>query len=102
MARSIAFVTALAASVAGFSGAFALDQKLPGYQAVEDLAGHLKSVGSDTLGHEMMLWAKAFEGLYPEVKITIEAAGSATAPSALSEGLSQFGPMSRPMTAEEL
>ena len=102
MARSIAVVAALAASVAGFSGAFALDQELPAYRAVEDLAGHLKSVGSDTLGREMMLWAKGFEGLYPDVKIDIEAAGSATAPSALLEGLSQFGPMSRSLTAEEL
>jgi phosphate transport system substrate-binding protein len=102
MAKSIAVVAALVACVAGFSGAFALDQELPAYKPVEGLAGHLKSVGSDTLGHEMKLWAKSFEGLYPDVKIDVEAAGSATAPSALLEGLSQFGPMSRPMTAEEL
>jgi phosphate transport system substrate-binding protein len=53
------------------------------------------------LGHEITLWAKAFKGLYPDVKIEIEASGSATAPPALLEGASQFGPMSRPMTAEE-
>ena len=39
--------------------------------------------------------------LYPDVKVEIEAAGSATAPLALLEGRSQFGPMSRPMSAEE-
>ena len=49
----------------------------------------------------MTLWAKAFESLYPDVKIEIEATGSATAPAALLEGTSQFGPMSRPMTADE-
>jgi phosphate transport system substrate-binding protein len=102
MARSILVVGVLAMSVAGFSGAFALDQALPIYQTVEGPAGHLKSVGSDTLGHQMMLWAKAFEGLYPDVRIEIEAAGSATAPAALLEGRSQFGPMSRPMTEGEL
>jgi phosphate transport system substrate-binding protein len=102
MAKSIAVAAALVACVAGFSGAFALDQELPAYKPVEGPAGHLKSVGSDTLGHEMTLWAKGFEGLYPDVKIDVEAAWSATAPSALVEGLSQFGPMSRPLTAEEL
>ena len=60
------------------------------------LSGHIKSVGSDTLGHEMTLWAKAFENLYPDVKIEIEATGSATAPPALLDGKSQFGPMSDP------
>ena len=49
----------------------------------------------------MTLWAKAFEKLYHDVKIEIEATGSATAPAALLEGTSQFGPMSRPMTATE-
>jgi phosphate transport system substrate-binding protein len=49
----------------------------------------------------MASWAKAFGNLYPDVKIDVEAAGSATAPAALLEGKSQFGPMSRPMTAEE-
>jgi len=46
-------------------GARALDDSLPAYRPVEGLAGHLKSVGSDTLGHEMEAWAKGFEKLYP-------------------------------------
>jgi len=50
----------------------------------------------------MALWAKGFKELYPDAQIDIEAAGSATAPPALLEGASQFGPMSRPMTADEL
>jgi phosphate transport system substrate-binding protein len=59
-------------------------------------------VGSDTLGNETALWAKGFVDRYPDVKIEIEAKGSATAPPALLEGESQFAPMSRPMTTEEV
>ena len=94
-------VVALAVNVVGATAAIALDQNLPAYDPVAALSGSIRSVGSDTLGHEMTLWAKAFESLYPDVKIHVEAAGSATAPGALLEGASQFGPMSRPMTAEE-
>ena len=50
----------------------------------------------------MTLWAKGFDDLYPDVKIEIEGKGSATAPPALLEGASEFGPMSRPMTAGEV
>ena len=92
---------ALAVNVVGATAAIALDQNLPAYRPAAALSGSIKSVGSDTLGHEMTLWAKAFESLYPDVKIHVEAAGSATAPGALLEAASQFGPMSRPMTAEE-
>lgn len=92
---------ALAVNVVGATAAIALDQYLPAYDPVAALSGSIRSVGSDTLGHEMTLWSKAFESLYPDVKIHVEAAGSATAPGALLKGASQFGPMSRPMTAEE-
>ena len=40
---------------------------------------------------------KGFEGLYPDVKIEIDGKGSRTAPPALVEGASQFGPMPRPI-----
>jgi len=92
---------ALVASLIASTGAFALDQTLPAYRAAGSLSGQIKSVGSDTLGHEMAAWAKAFEQLYPDVKITVEAQGSVTAPAALLEGTSQFGPMSRPMSLDE-
>jgi phosphate transport system substrate-binding protein len=94
-------VAALAANMIAMTAAIALDQRLPAYQAVSGVSGQIKSVGSDTLGHEMALWAHGFEELYPDVKIEIEAAGSATAPPALLQGIAQFGPMSRPMTAGE-
>ena len=101
MARSKTVVAALAASIIAAPAALAVDQSLPVYQAAGEISGHIKSVGSDTLGHEMTLWAKAFENIYPDVQIEIEATGSATAPAALLEGTSQFSPMSRPMTSEE-
>ena len=93
---------AIALNVVVATAALALDQNLPGYRPAAALSGHIKSVGSDTLGRETTSWASAFEKLYPEVKIDIEAKGSATAPPALLDGAAQFGPMSRPMTAEEI
>ena len=92
---------ALALNVFAATAVVALDQSLPAYRPAATLAGHFKSVGSDTLGHEAALWASGFEKLYPDVKIEIDAKGSATAPPALLDGTAQFGPMSRPMTAEE-
>jgi phosphate transport system substrate-binding protein len=81
--------------------AVALDQSLPAYKSAGSVSGGMKSVGSDTLGSAMELWAKGFREHYPDVQITIEAKGSATAPAALLDGSSQFGPMSRPMTSDE-
>ena len=98
--RLIAIV--LAANLAATIAAIALDASLPAYQTVSGISGEIKSVGSDTLNNEMTLWAKGFESLYPDVKIEIEGKGSATAPPALLEGVSQFGPMSRPMTNDEV
>ena len=92
---------ALALNAVVATAAMALDQNLPIYRPVAALSGHIKSVGSDTLGREAELWARAFEKLYPDVKIEVEAKGSATAPRAVLDGTAQFGPMSRPMTAEE-
>jgi phosphate transport system substrate-binding protein len=92
---------ALALNAVGATAAMALDQNLPAYRPVAALSGHIKSVGSDTLGREAELWVRAFGKLYPDVKIDVEAKGSATAPRAVLDGTAQFGPMSRPMTAEE-
>ena len=94
--------TALAANLMAITAAIALDANLPAYQAVSGISGQLKSVGSDTLNNEMERWAKGFEAQYPGVEIEIEGKGSATAPPALLEGASQFAPMSRPMSADEV
>jgi len=50
----------------------------------------------------MTLWAEDFKRNYPNVNIQIQAAGSSTAPPALTEGTSNMGPMSRKMKDKEL
>jgi len=82
--------------------ALALDAGLPAYQPVKGISGELKSVGSDTLDQAMELWAQGFRERYPNVKLEIEGKGSATAPATLTDGASQFGPVSRPMTGAGL
>jgi len=97
---------AIAAAVSTFSlGAFAeakVDQDLPTYKKTSGVSGNLSSVGSDTLANLMTLWAEEFKRQYPNVNIQIQAAGSSTAPPALTEGTSNFGPMSRMMKDKEL
>ena len=79
-----------------------VDANLPDYQKVSGVSGNLSSVGSDTLANLMTLWAEDFKRNYPNVNIQIQAAGSSTAPPALTEGTSNFGPMSRKMKDKEL
>ena len=79
-----------------------LDSNLPTYQKVNGVSGNLSSVGSDTLANLMTLWAEEFKRHYPNVNIQIQAAGSSTAPPALTEGTSNMGPMSRKMKDKEL
>ena len=50
----------------------------------------------------MTLWAEDFKRAYPNVNIQIQAAGSSTAPPALTEGTANLGPMSRPMKDNEI
>lgn len=80
----------------------AVDNALPAYAAKAELGGSLTSVGSDTLANLMTLWAEEFKRLYPGVTIQIQAAGSSTAPPALTEGASNIGPMSRRMKDLEI
>lgn len=79
-----------------------LENDLPEHQVVSGVSGNLSSVGSDTLANLMTLWAEEFKRLYPSVNIQIQAAGSSTAPPALTEGTSNLGPMSRKMKSKEL
>ena len=79
-----------------------VDPKLADYKAVSGVSGNLSSVGSDTLANLMTFWAEEFKRQYPNVNIQIQAAGSSTAPPALSEGTSNLGPMSRKMKSKEL
>jgi len=79
-----------------------VDPELPDYQKTSGVAGNLSSVGSDTLANLMTLWAEEFKRVYPNVNVQIQAAGSSTAPPALTEGTSNLGPMSRLMKDNEL
>ena len=94
--RRITYAAAAIACV----GVFA--DELPEYERVSGVSGNLSSVGSDTLANLMTLWTEAFEKVYPNVNIQVQAAGSSTAPPALTEGVSNFGPMSRKMKDKEI
>lgn len=78
-----------------------LDSKLPDYKKASGVSGNLSSVGSDTLANLMTLWTEQFSKSYPNVNIQVQAAGSSTAPPALTEGTSNLGPMSRKMKDKE-
>jgi phosphate transport system substrate-binding protein len=84
------------------ASAVSVDEGVPVYKAVSGISGNLSSVGSDTLANLMTLWAESFKRSYPNVNIQIQAAGSSTAPPALTEATSNFGPMSRKMKAKEI
>lgn len=86
----------------GSASAVSVDEGVPEYKAVSGISGNLSSVGSDTLANLMTLWAESFKRSYPNVNIQIQAAGSSTAPPALTESTSNFGPMSRKMKAKEI
>src|SRR5690554_2277307 len=93
---------ALAGLVSFTATAQSVTDGLPEYEKVSGLSGNLSSVGSDTLANMMTLWAEEFKRMYPNVNMQIQAAGSSTAPPALTEGTSNFGPMSRAMKAREI
>lgn len=48
----------------------------------------------------MTFWAEEYKRIYPNVNIQIQAAGSSTAPPALTEGTANLGPMSRAMKSK--
>jgi len=83
-------------------GQAAVDQNLAEYRKISGISGNLSSVGSDTLANLMTLWAEAFKREYPSVNLQIQAAGSSTAPPALTENTSNLGPMSRLMKDKEI
>ena len=99
-------LTAAAISVGllttGVASAVSVDKGVPEYKSVSGISGNLSSVGSDTLANLMTLWAESFKRSYPNVNIQIQAAGSSTAPPALTEATSNFGPMSRKMKSKEV
>ena len=67
----------------------------------EEVAGTLGAVGSDTLAGLMLRWGEQLSSRYPGIRLQLQAAGSASAPTALLAGTTRLGPMSRPMTDGE-
>jgi phosphate transport system substrate-binding protein len=99
--KLLGLAAALATGVAMVTSAMALDPALPPYKASPVGDAAIKSVGSDTLGDLMRIWADEFAKLNPNVKIEVVSKGSGTAPAALLDGTAQLAPMSRPMRSEE-
>ena len=93
-------ITALTSSAHVFASG--IDPKLHAYKKTGGVSGNLNSVGSDTLANLMTMWAEEFKRQYPNVNVQIQAAGSSTAPPALTEGTSNVGPMSREMKDNEI
>src|SRR5690606_5314544 len=100
--RLMAALTFVAVGVSAASAVAAIDPALPTYEKTSGVSGNLSSVGSDSLANLMTLWAEEYKKMYPNVNIQIQAAGSSTAPPALTEGTSNLGPMSRAMKDNEL
>ena len=99
LVMSLGFASAAALSSLATA---AVDSAIPTYQKASGVSGNVSSVGSDTLANMMTLWAEEFKRQYPNVNIQIQAAGSSTAPPALTEGTSNLGPMSRKMKDKEI
>lgn len=99
---SIGLLTSQIAFAPAANAAAKIDSHIPNYTKTTGISGNVSSVGSDTLANLMTLWAEEFKRAYPNVNVQIQAAGSSTAPPALTEGTSNFGPMSRKMKDKEL
>ena len=100
--RLAAAVVGLAIACSVHAESTEVEASMPDYVKGSGVSGSLSSVGSDTLANLMTLWAEEFKRLYPNVTIQIQAAGSSTAPPALTEGTATLGPMSRQMKSEEI
>ena len=100
--RLLMAMTFATAGIVATQAAAVVDPSIKPYVKVSGVSGNLSSVGSDTLANLMTLWAEAYKKQYPSVNIQIQAAGSSTAPPALTEGTANLGPMSRKMKDGEL
>ncbi|MFP5383074.1 MAG: PstS family phosphate ABC transporter substrate-binding protein [Gammaproteobacteria bacterium] len=98
----IAAAVSVGVTAAPLAMAAGVDPALPTYKKVSGVSGNLSSVGSDSLANLMTFWAEDFKKQYPNVNIQIQAAGSSTAPPAITEGTANLGPMSRAMKETEI
>ncbi len=103
--KAFCLATGLVAGTLASTSALAItqiDPDTPKYTVVSGISGNLSSAGSDTLANLMTLWAESFNRYYPNVNVQVQAAGSSTAPPALTEGTANLGPMSREMKDDEI
>lgn len=73
-----------------------------GYKPGAEVAGRMRSVGSDSMDRIMEEWTKAFSVYHSRLRPTHEGKGSSTALPALLEGRADIGPMSRPLKPDEI
>lgn len=98
----IALMSGLVCWTGSVQAELKIDAGVPNYSAVSGVSGNLSSIGSDTLANLMTFWAEEFKRQYPSVNIQIQAAGSSTAPPALTNRIATLGPMSRKMKSKEI
>jgi phosphate transport system substrate-binding protein len=79
-----------------------VDPLLPAYTPRTILSGRLRTVGSDTMDGLLRRWEASLHQFHPNLKLFCEGRGSSTALPSLTKGLSDFGPMSRTPTADEI
>ena len=100
--KVLSFFIVISAFALNSTNALEVDPALSDYAKVSGVSGNVSSIGSDTMNNMMALWCEGFAKYYPNVKCQIEGKGSSTAPPALIEGTSTFGPMSRAMKNKEV
>jgi phosphate transport system substrate-binding protein len=76
-------------------------RKLPAYVTEERQSGAIRSVGSTVVAGILSRLEPAFRVFHPDASVSIRAAGSGTAPPALTDGSADIAPMSRPMNQKE-
>lgn len=64
-----AVLAAIVSLVLAPSIVLALDLELSPYRPVMSLSGKLRSIGSDTMLHEMELWAEGLKGFVPSRRV---------------------------------
>ena len=102
MIKALSLFIVVSAFIEGSASSLDVDPTLKDYSKISGVSGNVSSVGSDTMNNMMALWCEGFSKYYPNVKCQIEGKGSSTAPPALIEGTSTFGPMSRAMKNKEV
>ncbi len=84
-------------------GQVKVDEKLPEYKfSAREVAGSIKSVGSDTMDKLMQRWTEDFRAGYKSIQPEVEGQGSSKAMPALIAGAAAFGPMSRDPKESEI